>query len=63
MLPTYSQIHTVNFLIIKDLSHSIEVFAMLPIVNVAAKGLIQFVSIITYTLGSNIYKLAIGTVT
>ena len=36
---------------------------MLPIVNVAAKGLIQFVSNITYTLGSNIYKLAVGTVT
>jgi hypothetical protein len=37
-------------------------FAMFPIVNLAAKGFLQFVYNISSSVGSNIIKLAVGTV-
>lgn len=38
----------------------IEILAMFPIMNVAAKGLLQVVSNIGYSIGSNIYKATLG---
>ena len=39
---------------------SLEVLAMLPIINVAAKGLLTVVSNIGYSIGKNIYKATLG---
>lgn len=41
-------------------SFFVEVLAMFPIMNVAAKGILQVVSNIGYSIGSNLYKVTIG---
>ena len=48
----------------RSLSHSFEgpfkIFAMFPIMNVAAKGMFKFIYTISSSVGSNIYKFTVG---